>query len=166
MDIIQLLSDLPHIYWDYALKSAKNSTDDEDRGLSVAIKDGYMIAPGFTSGERESQTLAYSWSADHQLKTEAADSSTPSEPVPPSRDSLPRVQTFFEVLWRTLIAHSWNGQHPAPIEAGYAFIDNLMQDIKHLFYASSTTSKQQQTKNLSILKTLATCEFDGFTYVS
>jgi hypothetical protein len=76
-----------------------------------------------------------------------------------------------------LIADCWEGQHPAALEAGYAFVDALIQDIQHLFFATMGTSPaegegskddstrlvDEQTKKLSWLKTLATSEFDGFT---
>ncbi|KAH6666430.1 heterokaryon incompatibility protein-domain-containing protein [Halenospora varia] len=162
MDIIQLLSDLPHVYWDDALQSARRSGEDDGQGLSLTIEEGYVKVSGSSPDDDPSENQ---------------DGDTTSQPITRSRDSLPRVQTFFEVLWRTLIADCWDGQHPAPVEAGYAFVDSLMKDIQHLFYASmgnmseevadnNAKFKDQQTQKLSVLKTLATCEFGGFTSIS
>ncbi|KAH8659241.1 heterokaryon incompatibility protein-domain-containing protein [Tricladium varicosporioides] len=161
MDIIQLLSGLPHIYWDDALQLVKENGGDEGGELSLGMENGYAKVPG---------------SVPDDPTINEQDSDTASQSVTSSRDTIPRVQTFFEVLWRTLIADCWDGQHPAPIEAGYAFVDSLMQDIQHLFYASmggqseekdnDSKFKDEQTKKLSVLKTLATYEFNGFTSVS
>jgi hypothetical protein len=87
--------------------------------------------------------------------------------------SAPRIQTHVEVLWRTLIADCWEGQHPAPLEAGYGFVDSLIQDIKQFFYATTgeeskdggTDNEKEQSKKLSCLKTLATSEVKGFTKI-
>lgn len=49
----------------------------------------------------------------------------------------PRIRTSFEALWRTLIADCWKGKHPAPPEAGFAFVDRLIWDIQSLSYLAS-----------------------------
>jgi len=98
---------------------------------------------------------------------------------------LARLQTFFEVLWRTLIADYWDGQHPAPLDAGYAFVGTLVYKIQLLIAATAATHSEieeantelsslraendtkklvdEQTKRLTILNLLAESEFDGFT---
>jgi hypothetical protein len=88
--------------------------------------------------------------------------------------SAPRVQTHVEVLWRTLITDYWEGQHPAPLEAGYAFVESLVRDIKHLFYATIRTTARNMSENcksnlvdelskkLTALKGFAMSEFKGF----
>lgn len=47
-----------------------------------------------------------------------------------------RKETHVEVLWRTLIADCWGRQHPTSLEAGYAFVDRLVQDMRMAFFAS------------------------------
>lgn len=76
----------------------------------------------------------------------------------------PRMQTFLEVLWRTLIADNWEGQHPAPLEAGYAFVGCLIEDIRSDFFkAVKEQSPEEQSEKLSCLKTLARAEKGGFS---
>jgi hypothetical protein len=44
--------------------------------------------------------------------------------------------THIEVLWRTLIADTWDGgQHPAPVDAGFGFADALVRKMKTCFLA-------------------------------
>ena len=63
-----------------------------------------------------------------------------------------------------MIADNWEGQHPAPLEAGYAFVDSLIDDIRSDFFkAIKDSSPAKQSKKLLCLKTLATSEFEGFT---
>ncbi|KAF4637025.1 hypothetical protein G7Y89_g1065 [Cudoniella acicularis] len=39
-------------------------------------------------------------------------------------------ETSFEAIWRTLIVDVWKDQHPAPINAGFAFADFLIEESK------------------------------------
>ena len=43
-----------------------------------------------------------------------------------------RLQTHFELLWRTLIADCWENQHPAPVAAGYAFANAVIARMQLL----------------------------------
>lgn len=91
--------------------------------------------------------------------------------------SAPRIQTHVEVLWRSLIADSWEGQHPAPLEAGYAFAESLVRDLKHLFcdtiiHAAGSMSEngntklvKEQSEKFTALKSLAMSELNGFIRV-
>jgi hypothetical protein len=66
---------------------------------------------------------------------------------------------------------SWEGQHPAPLEAGYAFVDSLIKDIQNFLLSStiecsnddSTNHADEISKKILYLKILATSEFEGFT---
>jgi hypothetical protein len=91
-----------------------------------------------------------------------------------SQDDLPRLQTHFEVLWRTLCANVFEKQYPAPLRAGHGFVRNLEKRIQHLFYSPilmsleehKLTAEKEQSDRLSILKTLGDSEYEGFQLVT
>jgi hypothetical protein len=68
---------------------------------------------------------------------------------------------------------SWESQHPAPVEARYAFVDSLIKDIQNFLLSStiecsnddSTNRADEISKKILYLKILATSEFEGFTTV-
>jgi hypothetical protein len=68
------------------------------------------------------------------------------------QSTMARLQTHVEVLWRTLIADVWEGQHPAPLEAGYAFADELVHKITvltlsllHIFEEKGKNAKEDNS---------------------
>jgi hypothetical protein len=44
----------------------------------------------------------------------------------------PWFETPFEALWRTLIADVWKDTHPAPVNAGFAFVGFLIESMQQL----------------------------------
>ncbi|KAH8802587.1 heterokaryon incompatibility protein-domain-containing protein [Xylogone sp. PMI_703] len=153
MGIMNLLSDLPHIHWDDVLGHARKLSDaeSEDNNIPVSIAEGYLIS---VNSSQEPDKAG--------PNSETGSSSVAETTIPVG--SRPRIQTFLEVLWRTLIADNWEGEHPAPLEAGYAFVDSLIDNIRMDFFkAGKDQSPAKQSEKLRCLKTLATSEFEGFT---
>ena len=63
-----------------------------------------------------------------------------------------RLQTHVEVLWRTLIADTWEGQHPAPIKAGFAFANTVIAQMQLLcskIHSSAVQAKNDHSKSAS-----------------
>lgn len=68
---------------------------------------------------------------NHPKNSRESETHSLSRQSPQQRRTL-TTQSAFEALWRTLIADIWEDQHPAPVEAGFAFTDCLMSEISRL----------------------------------
>jgi hypothetical protein len=80
---------------------------------------------------------------------------------------MPRVQTHVEVLWRTLVGDCFVEQHPAPLDAGYAFADALVDRFNVIsmaqeFRSFDETLKQELFNRMWVLRTLSNSELEGF----
>jgi len=98
----------------------------------------------------------------------AEDPKTTEEPKNDLEINAPRLQTHVEVLWRTIIANTYDRIHPAPLEAGYGFADELVGKILLLFYGTiyhregADEMVKEQGERATLLKCLSDSELNGF----
>jgi hypothetical protein len=140
-EIVELLWGLPHLYKADVSHRADEITSGRQGGVfNLKVEGGYLQGVEVNKGQylplgvTSKCLLNFLSTETHSSGASTGEREVELLPVAASIVSWlanARLQTHIEVLWRTLIADTWEGQHPAPIDAGFAFADCLIARLQY-----------------------------------